>query len=157
VRRTRAQIDQLLEAFARSGLTQQAFCQQNGLSAATFSNWRRKAVAADGIAADGIAAAEAGAAGAAGAAPETVLRAVRVVSQSPSEFPTHSSSQSPSESPAQTYSHLPARSQSPLQSHLTLPGPVVRLPDGFEIVLPAESTAAEIAKLIGALRAIGSC
>jgi DNA-binding transcriptional regulator YiaG len=63
VRRTRAEIDNLLESFARSGLTQQAFCRENGVSVATFSNWRRKAAA-------GIAAAE------------TVLRPVRVTESS---------------------------------------------------------------------------
>lgn len=41
--RSRAQINELLEAFGRSGLTQQAFCREHGLSVATFSNWRRKA------------------------------------------------------------------------------------------------------------------
>lgn len=43
MRRTRAEIDNLLESFARSGLTQQAFCRENKVSVATFSNWRRKA------------------------------------------------------------------------------------------------------------------
>ena len=42
VRRSRAQINELLEAFRRSGSTQQAFCREHGLSVATFSNWRRK-------------------------------------------------------------------------------------------------------------------
>jgi transposase-like protein len=46
--RTRAEIEQLLAAFERSGMTQQAFCLQNGLSASTFSNWRRKASSFDG-------------------------------------------------------------------------------------------------------------
>jgi hypothetical protein len=45
VRRSRAEIDHLLESFACSGLMQQAFCRENGLSVATFSNWRRKATA----------------------------------------------------------------------------------------------------------------
>ena len=47
VRRSRAEIDNLLESFAGSGLTQQAFCRENGISVATFSNWRRKAAARD--------------------------------------------------------------------------------------------------------------
>jgi len=45
VRRSRAEIDELLAAFRRSGKTQQAFCHDQGLSVATFSNWRRKAEA----------------------------------------------------------------------------------------------------------------
>jgi len=63
VRRSRSEIKELLESFARSGLTQQAFCSENGVSVATFSNWRRKA--ATGI-----------------AAPEGVLRPVRVTDSS---------------------------------------------------------------------------
>ena len=101
MRRSRSEIKELLESFARSGLTQQAFCRENGVSVATFSNWRRKASA-------GI------------AAPGTVLRPVRV---------TESSGD----------------------------GPTVRLPDGFEIILPAGSTVTDTAALIGALRAIGRC
>jgi len=42
VRRSRAEIDQLLESFGYSGLTQQAFCRERGLCVATFSSWRRK-------------------------------------------------------------------------------------------------------------------
>jgi len=50
VRRSRSEIKELLESFARvSGLTQQAFCRENGVSVATFLNWRRKSSA--GIAA----------------------------------------------------------------------------------------------------------
>lgn len=45
--RSRAEIEELLGAFERSGMTQQAFCLQNGLSASTFSNWRRKASSVD--------------------------------------------------------------------------------------------------------------
>ncbi len=63
VRRSRAEIENLLETFARSGLTQQAFCRENGVSVATFSNWRRKAATGT-------------------AAPETVLRPVRVTESS---------------------------------------------------------------------------
>lgn len=101
VRRSRSEIKELLESFARSGLTQQAFCRENGVSVATFSNWRRKAAA-------GI------------AAPETVLRPVRV---------TESCGD----------------------------GPTVRLPDGFEIILPVGSAARDLAALIEALRAIKRC
>jgi len=101
VRRSRSEIKELLESFARSGLTQQAFCREKGLSVATFSNWRRKASA-------GI------------AAPETVLRPVRVTESSGN-------------------------------------GPTVRLPDGYEIILPVGSAATDLAALIKALRAIGRC
>jgi len=45
-RRSREEIEEHLEAFKRSGLKQQAFCRERGLSVATFSNWRRKADAA---------------------------------------------------------------------------------------------------------------
>jgi transposase-like protein len=48
VRRSRAEIDGILAAFECSGLTQQAFCRENGLSVATFSNWRRKAATGGG-------------------------------------------------------------------------------------------------------------
>ena len=48
VRRSRAEVDEILAAFERSGLTQQEFCRESGLSVATFSNWRRKAAAGDG-------------------------------------------------------------------------------------------------------------
>ncbi|TVP77568.1 MAG: hypothetical protein EA353_10115 [Puniceicoccaceae bacterium] len=44
--RSREEIKEHLDAFKRSGLTQQAFCRERGLSVATFSNWRRKAEAA---------------------------------------------------------------------------------------------------------------
>jgi len=50
VRRSRVEIEEILEAFERSGLTQQAFCREKELSVATFSNWRRKAAAGDGAA-----------------------------------------------------------------------------------------------------------
>lgn len=43
VRRSRAEIEELLLAFERSGATQQEFCRDQGLSVATFSSWRRKA------------------------------------------------------------------------------------------------------------------
>lgn len=43
VRRSRAEIEEMLAAYERSGLTQQAFCREKGLSVATFSSWRRKA------------------------------------------------------------------------------------------------------------------
>lgn len=46
VRRSRAEIDELLAAFERWGSTQEAFCREHGLSVATFSSWRRKAQAA---------------------------------------------------------------------------------------------------------------
>lgn len=49
-RRSRLEIDDLLESFARSGLTQQGFCRENGVSVATFSNWRRKAAARNSVA-----------------------------------------------------------------------------------------------------------
>lgn len=41
-RRSKTQWQQLIEAQQSSGLSQQAFCQQEGLSLATFSSWRRK-------------------------------------------------------------------------------------------------------------------
>jgi len=43
VRRSRAEIEELLLAFEQSGVTQQEFCRDQGLSVATFSSWRRKA------------------------------------------------------------------------------------------------------------------
>jgi len=48
-RRSREEIEEHLEAFKRSGLTQQAFCRERGLSVGTFSNWRRKAEAAGAV------------------------------------------------------------------------------------------------------------
>ena len=36
MRRSRSEIKELLESFARSGLTQQAFCSETGVSVATF-------------------------------------------------------------------------------------------------------------------------
>ena len=41
-RRSKNQWQQLIEAQLSSGLSQKAFCQQEGLSAGTFSNWKRK-------------------------------------------------------------------------------------------------------------------
>ncbi len=41
-RRSKAQWQQLIEAQQSSGLSQTAFCQQEGLSIGTFSNWKRK-------------------------------------------------------------------------------------------------------------------
>lgn len=48
-RRSREEIEEHLKAFKRSGLTQQAFCRERGLSVATFSNWRRKAEATEDV------------------------------------------------------------------------------------------------------------
>lgn len=39
---TREQIEEVLGAFEVAGLTQKAFCRKQGLSLATFGNWRRK-------------------------------------------------------------------------------------------------------------------
>lgn len=50
VRRSRTEIEEILAAFERSSLTQQAFCREKGLSVATFSNWRRKAGGGGGAA-----------------------------------------------------------------------------------------------------------
>jgi len=50
VRRSRAEIEELLLAFEQSGDTQQGFCRDRGLSVATFSSWRRKAAGAGGAA-----------------------------------------------------------------------------------------------------------
>lgn len=47
-RRSRAEIDELLEAFERSGQTRKAFCRERGLSVATFSSWRRRRAAERG-------------------------------------------------------------------------------------------------------------
>jgi len=41
-RRTRSEWQQLLEAQADSGLRPTAFCQANGLSLASFQQWKRK-------------------------------------------------------------------------------------------------------------------
>ena len=41
-RRSREQWQRLLEEQAASGLTQTAFCQANGLSLASFQNWKRR-------------------------------------------------------------------------------------------------------------------
>ena len=41
-RRTKAQWQQLVSLQQSSGLTQKAFCEQEGLSLATFGYWRRK-------------------------------------------------------------------------------------------------------------------
>lgn len=41
-RRTEQQWRKTLDKFDRSGLTQEQFCQREGLAPATFANWRRK-------------------------------------------------------------------------------------------------------------------
>ena len=41
--RSAEEIASLLESFESSGLTQQKYCLERGLSVATFSSWRRKA------------------------------------------------------------------------------------------------------------------
>ncbi len=41
-RRTKAQWQQLVSLQQSSGLTQKAFCEQEGLSPATFGYWKRK-------------------------------------------------------------------------------------------------------------------
>lgn len=41
-RRSKAQWQQLIDAQQSSGLSQKAFCQQEGLSIGTFTNWKRK-------------------------------------------------------------------------------------------------------------------
>lgn len=41
-RRTPAQWQQLIEAQQASGLSQKAFCQENGIAKATFGYWKRK-------------------------------------------------------------------------------------------------------------------
>jgi len=102
VRRSRAEVNELLAAFERSGSTQQAFCREHGLSVATFSNWRRKAQAA-------------------GATTKPTLRPVR------------------------------------LADAQAAGGPSVRLPDGVELFFPAESSAADIAGLVKALKTTGPC
>lgn len=71
VRRSRAEINRLLEAFERSGTTQQAFCREHGLSVATFSYWRRKATSARATAGGTASAVPA-------AGPDALLRPVRV-------------------------------------------------------------------------------
>ena len=70
LRRSRAEINRLLEAFERSGTTQQAFCREHGLSVATFSYWRRKATSAR--------AADDAASAVPAAGPDALLRPVRV-------------------------------------------------------------------------------
>jgi len=42
VRRSRAEIEALLEAFERSGQSKYEFCRDHGLKETTFSVWRRK-------------------------------------------------------------------------------------------------------------------
>ena len=96
VRRSRAEIDQLLELFEGSGQTQAAFCREHGLSVPTFSSWRRKRREAESL---------------------PGFRAVRVVG-----FP-------------------PAAA-----------GPLVRLPDGIEIVLPAGVSPAELCGVVAMLK-----
>jgi len=102
VRRSRAEVKELLVAFKRSGSTQQAFCREHGISVATFSNWRRKAQAA-------------------GASTKPTFRPVRLA-------------------------------DTPVVCGLS-----VRLPDGVELFFPAESSAADIAALVKALKTNGSC
>jgi len=40
--RTRAEWEQIIGAFERSGLTQEAFCQRESIAAGSLSTWRRK-------------------------------------------------------------------------------------------------------------------
>ena len=96
VRRSRAEIDQLLELFEGSGQTQAAFCREHGLSVASLCAWRRKRREAD--------------------APPG-FREVRVGGFAPAAA-----------------------------------GPLVRLPDGIEIVLPAGVCASELCRIVTALR-----
>lgn len=42
VRRSRAEIEALLEAQRTSGLTQEAFCREHELNPSTFATWRQK-------------------------------------------------------------------------------------------------------------------
>jgi len=42
LRYSREQIQEILTAYEASGLSQRKFCQQRGLSLASFGNWRRK-------------------------------------------------------------------------------------------------------------------
>ena len=42
IRRSKAEWQQLIDAQQSSGLPQKVFCQQEGLSIGTFSNWKRK-------------------------------------------------------------------------------------------------------------------
>lgn len=46
VRRNEEQWRMLFAKFDESGLTREAFCKKNGLSLATFDNWRRRVRAA---------------------------------------------------------------------------------------------------------------
>jgi len=41
LRYSREQIQEILTAYEASGLSQRKFCQQRGLSLASFGNWRR--------------------------------------------------------------------------------------------------------------------
>ena len=42
LRYTREQIEEVLDAYEVSGVSQKKFCEDRGLSLATFGNWRRK-------------------------------------------------------------------------------------------------------------------
>ena len=46
-RRTEAQWKRTFEKYGRSGLTQEEFCDREGLALATFATWRRKLHAAN--------------------------------------------------------------------------------------------------------------
>jgi transposase-like protein len=100
--RGRARIQQLLEAYDASGLSQKEFCRQHGVCLSTFTYWlktRRKDATG---------------------APKG-FRPVRVVPGAVTQ------------------------------------GTVVRLPCGIEVVLPAGSSARDVAQLITLLRPEASC
>lgn len=42
MRRSRARINELLDAYEHSGLSQKAFCREHEVPLATFTNWLRK-------------------------------------------------------------------------------------------------------------------
>jgi len=42
IRRSKAQWQELVDAHANSGLSQRAFCEQQGISVASFGYWKRK-------------------------------------------------------------------------------------------------------------------
>ncbi len=44
-RRSRAEWQRIIEAFAASGLTQAAFCRREGLALSTFQYWKRRLAA----------------------------------------------------------------------------------------------------------------
>lgn len=150
VRRSRAEINRLLEAFERSGTTQQAFCRGHGLSVATFSYWRRKATSAR--AADD----------AASTGPTAEATSARAADDGASTGPTAEAA-SARATAGGTASAVPAAGPDALLRPVRVSeaaaaqGVVVRLADATEVFFPAGVAPTDIAAVVGALQQGARC